>query len=78
MRNLTLAVLLLVVEVGTTEQPQVAAWQFLRRLLDIRHIQADTDVNGFDESCCKCKVQLRVYGYQAILMALVSNCACCQ
>ncbi|DBA75687.1 TPA: hypothetical protein ACH3X2_000086 [Trebouxia sp. C0005] len=70
MRDFTRAVVLLFVPVGTSEQPHTAAWHFLHSLSAIDVVQANTDVRGFDQTCQQCKVQLKVYGYQASLIAV--------
>ena len=68
--DLTLVVSLLLMPVGTSEQPIKEAWHFLHRLQTIKEFKANKDVNGLDQCCQKCKVQLTVYRYQASLLAV--------
>lgn len=76
---MTLGILLLLVKIGTSDKPYVQAWHFLQHLA-LQHLAAvdnplDSDVNGKDQCCQKCRVQLQLYGYKASLPA-VSNESC--
>jgi len=62
-QHLALAVLLLLVPIGSTKQPIAKAYQFLHALLRLDNA-VDKDVCGMDERCQKCNVLLKLCAWQ--------------